>query len=268
MMPLEVNFKSSDARADDGIVRFWPQGDGRLEDERTTAIHRMADSRTNCGKLSATDAFQTFAKLCEIVDKPLTRKLQTLCSSPELDNHPAILAQNLDIYVSHRLREDDLDIYSAFLLAMEAARIRRFAYRQPAWPQTLSISGLLALLMLAVTARALRMNQPYEMLKQWFLEDIPLLAEKRQHFLVSRLHAGESLFDDEALLTEIAELRRDYDSLSDDFGPYPSEVFPWDYAAPEGEVLNAGSDPAFQSEQLLDENIGEILVELASGDFA
>lgn len=191
-----------------------------------------------------------------------------MCSRPQLDDHPAILAQNLDIYVSHRLREDDLDIYSAFLLALEAARIRRLAYRQPAWPQTLSISGLLSLFMLAMTARALRMDKPYETLKQWFLEDIPLLKEKRQHFLVNRLHGGESLFEDEAFITEIAETRRNYDTLSDDYGPYPNEVFPWVHAAPESEILKAGSDPAFHCEHMLDTDIGEILVELASGDFA
>jgi len=190
-----------------------------------------------------------------------------LNSLPALDNHPAILAQNLNNYVSDRLRENDLDIYSAFLLTMDAARIRRLAYRQEAWPQTLSISGLLALLMLGLTARALRMDRPYEQIKQWFREDIPLLAEKRQHFLVSRLEAGESLFDDASLLTEIAAMRRNYDSLSDDFGPYPNEVFPWIHAAPESEVLNPGSDSAFQSEQVLDENVGQILVELASSDF-
>jgi hypothetical protein len=190
-----------------------------------------------------------------------------LNSLPLLDDHPAILAQNLDNYVSDRLRENDLEIYSAFLLAMDAARIRRLAYRQEAWPQTLSISGLLALLMLGLTARALRMDRPYEQIKQWFREDVPLLVEKRQHFLVSRLEAGESLFDDASLLTEIAAMRRNYDSLSDDFGPYPNEVFPWIHAAPESEVLNPGSNSAFQSEQVLDENVGQILVELASSDF-
>lgn len=187
---------------------------------------------------------------------------------PEFDDHPAVLADNLGRYVSDRLRQNDLDIYSAFLMSMDAARIRRLAYRQAAWPQTLSISGLLALLMLALTSRALRIHRSYEQLQQWFLEDIPLLTEKRHHFLVDRLDAGESLFDDETLLTEIAQMRRDYDSLSDDYGPYPNEVFPWDHAEPECEVLNAGSDPAFQSEQVLDANVGQILVELASSDFA
>jgi len=191
-----------------------------------------------------------------------------LSSLLKLDDHPAILAQDLDNYVSGRLREDDLDIYSAFLLAMEAARIRRFAYRQPAWPQALSISGLLTMFMLTLTARALRLDGPHEQLKHWLLEDTPLLAEKRDHFLANRLEAGESLFEDTALLTEIADMRRDYDSLSDDYGPYPSEVFPWHHAAPESEILETGSDSAFQGEQLLDAKVGQILVDLASSDFA
>lgn len=203
-----------------------------------------------------------------IADQHLPIRVTTLSSRPSLNDHPAILALNLDVYVSDRLRGSDLDLYSAFLLSMDAARIRRLAYRQPAWQQTLSISGLLALLMLALTARALRMDQPYQRLEQWFLEDVPLLAERRQHFLVNRLDARESPFNDEALLTEMAEMRRDYNSLSDDDGPYPNEVFPWDHAAPERELLNVGSEPAFQGEQVLDAEICEILVELASGNLS
>lgn len=187
---------------------------------------------------------------------------------PELDDHPAILADDLSRYISDRLRRNDLDIYSAFLLAMESAKISRIAYRQPAWPQSLSVSGLLSLFMLALTARALRMDGPYSQIKGWFLEDIELLSEKRQHFLTDRLPKGSSLFEDKALLTDISEMRQAYDNLSDDHGPYPSEVFPWDHAAPEREILAAGSEPAFRDEHVLDSHVGELLVDLASSDFA
>jgi len=112
------------------------------------------------------------------------------------------------------------------------------------------------------------MDGPYSQLKSWFLDDIQLLSENRQHFLIDRMSAGPSLFDDKVLLNEISEMRQAYDTLSDDGGPYPNEVFPWDHAAPERELLAADSDPAFRNEHVLDVHVGGILVDLASSDFA
>lgn len=44
--------------------------------------------------------------------------------------------------------------------------------------------------------------------------------------------------------------------------PDPNKVFPWDDAAPEGELLSAGSDPSFQGEHVFGAEVGEILVHL------
>ena len=181
---------------------------------------------------------------------------------------PALVAQELRQYLSNRLRAGNLDLYSAFLLAVDVARIERISYRQPACPQKLSISGLLGLYMLGLTAAALKLDRPTKQIREWFIEDSNLLYENRKHFLTSKPGAGATLFDDHTFWKMLSDLRRDYDTLSDDDGPYPNEVFPWNDAAPERELLEPGSEPIFGDAQVLDSEVSEIFVELASGQWA
>ena len=54
---------------------------------------------------------------------------------------------------------------------------------------------------------------------------------------------------------KIAEMRRVFDALPDDYAP-PHEVSPWDHAAPERKILAAPADPAFHQEQVLDLDSG------------
>ena len=187
---------------------------------------------------------------------------------PDISGPPGVVAQELRQYLSNRLREGNLNLYSAFLLAVDVARLERISYRQPAWAQKLSISGLLGLYMLGITAAALKLDRPTEQIREWYIEDSKLLSENRKHFLTNKLGAGANLFDDHAFWKELSDLRSDYDTLSDDDGPYPSEVFPWNDVAPERELLDPGSEPIFGDAQVLDSEVSEIFVELASGQWA
>jgi len=187
---------------------------------------------------------------------------------PDISGPPAVVAQELRQYLSNRLHAGNLDLYSAFLLAVDVARLERISYRQPAWSRKLPISGLLGLYMLGITAAALKLDRPHGQIREWFAEDLKLLSEHRTHFLTSRLRTGANLFDDHSFWRILSDLRHDYDSLSDDDGPYPNEVFPWDYAAPERELLDTGSESIFGDAQVLDSGVSEICVELASGQWA
>ncbi len=77
-------------------------------------------------------------------------------SRPEICDHPLIQSDDLHFYISDRLRNGTLDLYSAFLLIYEALRIGRNGHLQPAWNHRLSIHGLLRIYMHCVTARAFR----------------------------------------------------------------------------------------------------------------
>ncbi len=72
------------------------------------------------------------------------------------------------------------------------------------------------------------------------------------------------MITDAAFLQLLSEMRDRYDSLNDDEGPFHVEVFPWDHAAPEREILNPGSQAPFRQTSPIDPEIGDLIVELCS----
>lgn len=179
---------------------------------------------------------------------------------PLIHPNPGICAGNIDNYVLSRARAGDINLYSAFTLAHEATRIGRDFYLLPAWKRTLAISGLLRIYMDALTARALGCSHEASQAEEWFLHDRALLDKHRPHFLVARLNQGAALFADRSFHQELADLRANYDDLSDDDGPFPNEVF-LENAAPELELLKPGSQSAF-ADRTLDDETSEVYAEI------
>lgn len=185
-------------------------------------------------------------------------------SRPQICDHPLIQADELSIYISSRLRDGGVNLYSAFLLEHEAVRIHRNGYLQPAWNHRLSISGLFRIYMNCLTARAFHADKMEAITEDWFSEDISRLQERRPHFFTDRLSKGRSLTTDGAFLQLLSDMRDQYHSLSDDDGPFHVEVFPWDYAAPERELLKPGSQPQFRQTSPIDPEIEDLIVELCT----
>jgi hypothetical protein len=187
---------------------------------------------------------------------------------PKSDDNPRVQAGALTRYVSDRIHAGDIDLYSAFQLAHEAVRIHRFSYRQSSWGWTVGIRDLQMTYMLTLTARGLGCSQQAEIAEAWFMEDIPLLDEKRKHHFTEGLADGKKLLTDRRFLEQLGAIRRDYDRISDDDGPFHVEVFPYDFAEPEQEVLNPGSRQEFKHSGSIDSEIEEVLVELLTGKWA
>ena len=187
---------------------------------------------------------------------------------PESDDYPRVQAGTVSQYVSDRIQAGDIDLYSAFQLEHEATRIHRLSYRQPAWGWTVGIRDLQKIFMLGLTARGLGCDRQAEIAETWFMDDSALLDEKREHHFIDRLADGRSLFTDRRLLEQLAVIRRDYDRLSDGDGPYHVEVFPYDFAEPENDILNAGSRREFKHSGVMDSEVEEVLVELLTGKWA
>ena len=189
---------------------------------------------------------------------------------PPIEEKPALQAASLDQYIADRLREGSIDLHSAFQLSHEAIRIGRFRYRQPAWGHSLYISGLYSIFMHCLTARALGCAEQTKIAEDWFVEDLPLLKEKRKHHFVDRLTQGRDLLYDPKFLQILAGMRRKYyeQSLKEDDGPYHVTVFPYDYVAPEQELLWPGTCSGFDRTIPLDSEVEAILVELLTGVWA
>lgn len=187
---------------------------------------------------------------------------------PEISDHPLIQADDLHFYISDRLRDGSVDLYSAFLLAHEALRIGRNGYLEPAWNHNLSISGLLRVFMHSLTARAFGAAALATIAEDWFINDISHLHERRPHFFTDRLSEGPALITKREFLQSLFEMREHYDSLNDDDGPFHVEVFPWHHATPEGELLLPGSQPEFRRSGSVDAEVEDLIAELCAGKWA
>lgn len=124
-----------------------------------------------------------------------------------------------------------------------------------------------------LTARALGCADQTKIAEDWFVQDISLLREKRTHHLVDRLAQGRELLYDREFLLLLADKRRrckeqiQEDSFWDE-GPYPIQVFPYEFAEPEQELLHPGTRPEFDRSVPLDSEVEAIMVELLSGEWA
>lgn len=189
-------------------------------------------------------------------------------SRPEICDHPLRQADELHFYIFDRLRDGDVDLYSAFLLAHEALRIGRYGYLQPAWNHKLSISGMLRLFMHCLTARAFRADTLATIAENWLINDATRLQERRPHFFTDRLADGRALITDGAFLQSMSEIREQYGSLNDANGPFHVDVFPWHHAAPERELLMPDSRPEFRIVASVDAEIENLIVDLHVGQWA
>lgn len=125
-----------------------------------------------------------------------------------------------------------------------------------------------------MTARALKCNGQFDIIKRCYSEDLSLLKEARPHLLADHLHLGGEIFGDTSFLHQIAEMRRvcleklaDNKPIPDRLHPSVLTVFPFDYAAPEAELLRPGTCEVFDKNLPLDKEVEELLVELGSTDW-
>src|SRR5262245_4444337 len=84
---------------------------------------------------------------------------------------PKTQQTELNIYIHRRMRDGNLDLYSAFLLAHEALRIGRQAYLQSAWGWKITIRRLLDVYMHGLTARAFGVRGIVSIADGWFVDD-------------------------------------------------------------------------------------------------
>ena len=186
---------------------------------------------------------------------------------PEVESNPMVVATKVGILVSDGLRDQSLNLYSAFFLNQEALRLQRRARKEPAWGWTLSISGLLALYMQRLMALATGQDRVSVAVAGWLEADASTLADTREHYLAGPIRADPSGRPSRQLLERMSEVRAAYDSLSDDDGPYHTEVFPYFEFEPEAVLLSDAGLAPFEAPELTP-GAEELLIELSTGRWA
>ena len=182
-----------------------------------------------------------------------------------IEDNPSIQANKVRRFIVRGLRDESLTLFEAYQLHCEALRIDRIAYTQSAWDRQLSISGLLSIVMHAITARAFGLVDASISYQRWYVDDFRLLEERRTHFLTTAYPGSGGWLDDLDFLQRIHQTRIDYDRLSDDDGPFPNEVFPFHFASPELALLGQRIDAFQNSSRDVSDTVAEAIVELTTG---
>lgn len=180
----------------------------------------------------------------------------------EREENPLIVADEVGIFVSDALRDERISLHSAFLLNQDVLRIRRLAYRQPAWQYQLSLSGVLALFMQYLFGLAIEESNVTETVAAWLHEDLPYLGDKRGHYIRKYLNHLTAAKPSEEQLIELSEIRSQYATLADEDGPFHTEVFPYDYFSPEDALL--GRSVALLKRGTIEPDVEELMLRISA----
>ncbi len=180
-------------------------------------------------------------------------------------DNPAIKAIRLSVHLSDMLRENKINIYEAYLLQGEIISHRREWYILPAWGSTVQcstvqISDCIAILNQRLLALVFKDYKYADLLKDFGIEALHLCKEKRAHYIMDdymefiNINAGA-----DSLLYKLYNARQNYNSLSDEEGPFHVEEFPYHYCEPEKILLGKGN---LQSMKSISGDIETLLIEL------
>ena len=180
-------------------------------------------------------------------------------------DNPAIKAIRLSVHLSDMLRENKINIYEAYLLQGEIISHRREGYILPAWGSTVQcstvqISDCIAILNQRLLALVFKDYKYADLLKDFGIEALHLCKEKCAHYIMDdytefiNINAGA-----DSLLYKLYNARQNYNSLSDEEGPFHVEEFPYHYCEPEKILLGKEN---LQSMKSISGDIETLLIEL------
>lgn len=155
--------------------------------------------------------------------------------------NPLIVADSITQFISGRLRDETISLYSAFLLNQDALRLGRRGYHQPAWRQQFNLRCALALYLQYLFAMAIGEANVAQTVAAWLAEDVPLLNTNRKHYIRKHFALLPVIETSNEQLAELSTIRSRYESLPSGDGPYHTEVFPWNEYSPEDVLLGRSS---------------------------
>lgn len=192
----------------------------------------------------------------------MRNEVEILINGIKNKNNPSMIADDISHFVINSFREGRISLYEAYLVNMETIRFKRLGYTQPAWNERVRITTCLTLLNQKLLSHVFNENLSAEKVKEWALEAYGFNGEKRSHYIMDRYHAFLEANNNTQLLEELLHVRRNYDKLSDDDGPYHNEAFPYHFYSPEEILLNIEKKEKYYSDKNLDENIENLIIEL------
>ncbi len=191
-------------------------------------------------------------------------EIKALIISIKNKNNPSIIADDISHFVINLLKGGKISLYEAYLVNMEAIRFKRLGYIQPAWNKKVRISTCLTLLNQKLLAHVFDENISTIKVKELVLEAYKMNKEKRPHYIMDRYTEFLEANTNAQLLQEMLQVRRNYDKLSDDDGPYHNETFPYHFYSPEEILLNEEEKRKYLSSKNINEDIEKLILQLSA----
>ena len=188
-------------------------------------------------------------------------EVESLISHIRNTDNPLIVANKISYFLSDALREGKISLYEAYVVNWEEIRFRRMGYTQPAWGGRVRIMTCLTLLNQKLLAHFFNDQLGVEKLRDWGLEANQLNNEKRPHYIMDRYNVFLDANDSTNLLEKLSDVRISYERLSDEDGPYHTEVFPYHYYSPEELLL--GKSGQLENKEGINEGIEKLIIELS-----
>jgi len=187
-------------------------------------------------------------------------EVENLIEHIRIQNNPLVLANKISYFIADALKGDQLNLYTAYLLHWEEIRLRRIGYMKLSWGGKVRISTCLAILNQKLLAHMFDEHAGAETLGDWGEEASRLNRENRPHYIMDNYIRYLHAVDSPELLEKLQRVRDRYDTLSDEEGPYHTEVFPYHYYRPEELLLQKTGQ--VESRKNLDDEVEKIINEL------
>ena len=184
---------------------------------------------------------------------------EMICSLNKTGN-PIVKAKKISFYLSDLLKQNEINLYEAYLLNKEIIKHTREGYILPVWNGRVQISTCIGILNQRLLAIAFGDSDYSKQLLEWGEDAMRLCAEKRSHYIMDKYFDFLNIEDgSHDLLQKLLSVREKYAILDNNDGPFHTEVFPYHYYEPEKILLDG---IGLESERKISEDIEKLLLKL------
>jgi hypothetical protein len=188
-------------------------------------------------------------------------EVESLISHIRNQNNPLVVANKISYFIADALKGDKLNLYNAYLLHWAEIRLRRIGYMQLSWGGRVRTATCLALVNQKLLAHLFDDHAGAKKLGVWGKEASHLNLENRPHYIMDKYNQYLHAVDTPELLERLQSVRERYDALSEEDGPYHTEVFPYHYYSPEKLLMEKKGHPVDKGS--IDEVVETLIVEIS-----
>lgn len=176
--------------------------------------------------------------------------------------NPLIIARYISSFISDKLRHQQISLYEAYLLHWEELAFRRIGYTEPGWSGRAGISTCISILNQKYLSHIFQDPAGINTFSHWGHEAYRLNRERRSHYIMNNFIALLDGFQSKELLNELRVVRKNYNGLNFDDGPFHNEEFPYEYYSPEV-ILLEDENYNDNANKIIRDEVEDIIVELS-----